>query len=379
MCGQFADSLRSEDTQQPFSELRGVHKNMTKTKQKPVVKRIQKLDISILYGLYNFRVMSTDQVRRRYNLSPSYVYKKLEILRNTGWIISEPINGFTNKQRRQGSFHRISETGIACLRKQGYPVERSADELRTNKRHLPYLLHANDIFVDLEPFGWAMQDSRAVKKKYHMNRGNNLQGILKGPSGNEFIFYVLMESTTEKTLARIASEIASNTKIDRMRTEIPTSNYIVFVRGQKAYQQAVSYFYTDKDVITTTQQLKVMPTTFAKQYLSKFHGPQELFDFLTNHGIQDITDQKLPNLRKLYKGLSTIVKHQGEEKYLVNLLDSDLIKLFDMHAYRKEQYLLDGRKILAITTNALFRSHQEILETIQHVELYPIDYRELFM
>lgn len=351
---------------------------MTKTKQKPIVKRIQQLDLSILWGLYNLRAMSTHQVRRRYNLSPSYVYKKLEILRNTGWIKTEPINGFTRKQRRQGSYHRISETGIACLKGRGYTVERSADDLRTNKRHLPYLLHANDIFIDLEPFGWTMQDSRAVKRKYHMNRGNNLQGILKSPNGNEFIFYVLMESTTEKTLARIASEIASNSKIDRMRTEIPTSNYIIFVKGQKAYQQVVSYFYSNKEIITTTQQLKVMPTTFAKMYLSKFYDQQKLFDFLLGEEIYDITERALPGLKKSHKGLSTIVRHNGEEKYLVNLLDSDLIKIFDMHAYRKEKYLMDGRKILTLTTNNLLSFHAEMLKPIQHAELYPIDYRSLF-
>jgi len=349
---------------------------MSKTKQEAVVKRIQELDISILLGLYELRVMSTDQIRRRYNLSPSYTYRKLRILRNTGWIITEPISGYTMKQRRQGSYHRISETGIACLRKQGYPVERSADDLRTNKRHLPYLLHANDVYVDLEPFGWTMQDSRAVKKKYNMNRGNNLQGILKSPNGTEFIFYVLKESTTEKTLARIASEIESHSKIDIKQTHRPTSNYFILVRGQKAYQQVVTYFYNENEALLTTQQLKVMPTTFAKMYLSKYYSYSNLLEYLREHGITDVT--KGVNLRRTYKGLSTIVEHEGEEKYLVNLLDSDLVKILDMHAYRKEHYLQDGRKILVITTNALYQSHQKMLSSIQHADLYPIDHRDLF-
>lgn len=350
---------------------------MTKTKQKPVVRRIQKIDVSILLGLYKLRALSTDQIRRRYNLKPAYVYKKLEILRNTGWIITEPISGYTNKQRRQGSYHRISETGITCLKKQGYPVERVADDLRVNKRFLPYLLSANDIFVDLEPFGWTMQDSREVKRKYNMNRGDSLQGIFTSPKNKEYIFYVLKESTTERTLAKIAKEIESHSKVDRMQTNRPTSNYIIFVRGQKSYEQVVNTFYNDKDVLTTTQQLKVMPSVFAKMYFRLFYDEVELINYLIYHGISDVTRQVFPKLTKSYKGLSTIVKHKGNEKYLLNLLDSDLIKIHDVHSYRKEQYQLDGKKILAITTNALLKKHQEMLRSIKHIDWYPIDHHEI--
>jgi len=355
----------------------GEHIEMTKTKQKPVVRRIQKIDVSILLGLYKLRALSTDQIRRRYNLKPAYVYKKLEILRNTGWIITEPISGYTNKQRRQGSYHRISETGITCLKKQGYPVERVADDLRVNKRFLPYLLSANDIFVDLEPFGWTMQDSREVKRKYNMNRGDSLQGIFTSPKNKEYIFYVLKESTTERTLAKIAKEIESHSKVDRMQTNRPTSNYIIFVRGQKSYEQVVNTFYNDKDVLTTTQQLKVMPSVFAKMYFRLFYDEVELINYLIYHGISDVTRQVFPKLTKSYKGLSTIVKHKGNEKYLLNLLDSDLIKIHDVHSYRKEQYQLDGKKILAITTNALLKKHQEMLRSIKHIDWYPIDHHEI--
>src|SRR5699024_5489837 len=110
-----------------------------------------------------FRVMSTEQIKIRYNLSKEYTYRKLRILRNTDWIMTLPISGYNKKQRRQGAYHRISETGIACLRKQGYPVERKARDLRIRKLHLPSTLHIYDLFFSLEKRGWKMTDSRDVK------------------------------------------------------------------------------------------------------------------------------------------------------------------------------------------------------------------------
>src|SRR5699024_5883876 len=221
------------------------------------------------------------------------------------------------------------------------------------------------------------QDSREVKRKYNMNRGDSLQGIFTSPKNKEYIFYVLKESTTERTLAKIAKEIESHSKVDRMQTNRPTSNYIIFVRGQKSYEQVVNTFYNDKDVLTTTQQLKVMPSVFAKMYFRLFYDEVELINYLIYHGISDVTRQVFPKLTKSYKGLSTIVKHKGNEKYLLNLLDSDLIKIHDVHSYRKEQYQLDGKKILAITTNALLKKHQEMLRSIKHIDWYPIDHHEI--
>ena len=106
-------------------------------------------------------------------------------------ISTHPIKGYLVNQKRQGSYHRISEIGISCLREQGVPVERRADQLRINIRHLPFLLSTNDVMIDLEAYGWQMKDSRKVKEKFELNRGANVQGMLKSPRGTELpLLYV---------------------------------------------------------------------------------------------------------------------------------------------------------------------------------------------
>src|SRR5699024_173986 len=72
-------------------------------KSNNTIKRIKKIDVDILLGLYYFRIMSTSQIRQKHSLTKEYTYKKLQILRNTGWIKTHPIHGYTNKQKRQGS------------------------------------------------------------------------------------------------------------------------------------------------------------------------------------------------------------------------------------------------------------------------------------
>lgn len=92
------------------------------------------------------------------------MYKKIRILRNSRYISTHPISGYLANQNRQGSYHRISEIGISCLREQGVPVERRADELRVNIRRLPFPLSTNDVMIDLERYGWEMNDKGCKEK-----------------------------------------------------------------------------------------------------------------------------------------------------------------------------------------------------------------------
>ena len=344
----------------------------TKTKKQQVVKKVQKIDLDILYGLYQYRALSIRQIKRKYNMSQRYTYKKMQILYNTGWVHKGWITGYTKNQRkkRQGAYYRISETGIACLRKQGYPVERKAYDLRVSENFLPYLLSTNDLIIDLKPFNWTYQDSREVKRKYNLNRGDSLQGILKN-NGKEYVIYMLMEKTTKITLKKIANEIESYS--DHQLTK----NYIIFVRGQKSYNQVTDYIGNHIGAITTSRKIKVMPMYFAKMYLRQFHKEQVLINYLKGHGVYDITNKVNSRHNKTHKGLTTIVQHDGESKYLVNLLDSDLIKIQDIHSYRKEQYRLDGKRILIVTTNGLINQQQEMLQSVKHIDWLSIDHREL--
>ncbi|MEK5069598.1 replication-relaxation family protein [Sporosarcina sp. FSL K6-1508] len=342
---------------------------MSRTGNKQVVKVLQARDIEILKGLYEHRALSTEQIMRRYEMSKWYTYKKLALLRNSKLISTLPIRGYLANQKRQGNYHRISETGITCLRKQGVAVERSADQLRVNIRHLPFLLSSNDIMIDLEKYKWVMKDSRQVKVEYELNRGANVQGMLTSPKGVGYLFYMFMHGISKMNLNKTAKEIK----------ESKYRNYMLFAKSQKSFSTIVNVLSIDENLIVQCQSLKIFPYVFAKYYLRLFEDENNVMKFLEDYEIYDLsfkTDFK-DTRRKTYDGLERVVRHNGEEKYLVNLLDTDLVKVYNIKQYRKEMYELDGRKVLIVTTSNTRKMHEQLLEEIYHVDYLEIDTGDL--
>ncbi|ALX47715.1 replication-relaxation family protein [Lentibacillus amyloliquefaciens] len=348
---------------------------MPKTK-KQVIKRLQPLDIQILKYLYDYRALSTEQISEFHDMTMPYTYRKLNILRNTGYIKSEPIRGYIKSQSRQGNYHRISETGIACLRKQGYPVERRADDLRVRRFHLPFVLSTNNILVKLEQVGWTVQDSRDVKRQHNLNRSSNVQGIITSPAGPAFTIYTFMHSTSAKNLEKIIREI------DQHRSDVTIQTgqrhfdaYAFFARGQESYDQVVNRLL-DSRAIRECESLKVFPQTFGIEYLSTFLASEtELQKELENQYQNNLSF--MPDNTEFKgvghpDGLNQIVQYQDEEMYFINLLDTDLVKIKHIMQYRKDRYERNGRKVLVLTHPGLRPKHEELLQHVHHVDFLDV-------
>lgn len=339
--------------------------------------------MDILLGLYYFRIMSTGQIRQKHSLTKAYTYKKLQILRNTGWIKTHPIHGYTNKQKRQGSYHRISETGVACLKKQGYPVEQKADDIKVTKLNVPSVLHIYDLFFPLEKLGWKMINSREVKKDFGLDRRDSMQGIFINPKGEKNIVYILMEKSLKMTIAKMDEQIKKHSKIDQDKiekgiSERPTSNYYIFVRSPETFVNLINYLNQHQSAVETTSKMSIMSTVFAKHYLRLFYDEQEVLEYLKSvYNIEDVTSLIYPQLDIKHDGLDKIVKHNGEEKYLVNLMDSDFVKINDILSYKKDNYAKDGRKILVVTLRQMKQVHQELLESIHHIDYLIVDFKNV--
>ncbi|OZU89040.1 hypothetical protein CIL03_08460 [Virgibacillus indicus] len=334
---------------------------------KSIVKELQPRDVEILKGLYDFRALSTEQIMVYYHISKWYTYKKLSALRNSGYIITTPIKGYNPNQCRQGNYHRITETGIACLRKQGYSIERRAYDLRVRIRHLPFLFMTNEILMTLRQSNWEVQDSRDAKKQHNLNRGVNIQGIVKNSSDKEFVLYSFLENTSIKNVEKIASEIAMHKFRD----------YLFICRGGGSFQSIINRF-KDSDEVVKSQSFKVFPRGLGKDYLTAFEGSEKKF----NSYLEKVLKPKLFfktsfKSRKVFKGLNQVVSHNGEEKYLVNLLDSDLVKIYNIKRYRKEDFGMDGRKVLVVTEPNLKAIHQNLLESVHHVDFIEVTQGEI--
>lgn len=322
-------------------------------KEKQVVKRVQPRDVEMLHMLYKHRALSTQQLMRYFQMTSQYAHKKTHIMRNSNWIKSLPI--LSEKGRKIGAYHSLTEGGISLIKKQGIRAEQKAEELRVTRRFLPYLLSSNDLMIDLAPFGWTMRDSREIKSMYGLNRGNNIHGSLTGPDGTEYGFYIFMSRSLPKYIMKVVREIK----------ESAMHHFIIFTKGQASFRDFISEAANPGKELITGGSLKVVPYTFGKTYLQFMADERNILNILSEHNITPLSGKP-----PLYSSFDRLVEHNGEEKYLVSLLDTDLMKVYSLKRYRKETFDQDQRRILILTHMKEF--HKELLKDVHH-----LDYEEV--
>lgn len=333
-------------------------------------KKLSVQDMNLLYEIYKYRVLSTAQIAKIGNLGNWYVYKKISFLRELGYLYSEQITGnYIPNQRRQGSYHRISGKGISLLRKNGYLVSYTADELKVAKHRLPYLLTANDLVIPLKDNRWEFRDSREVKNFMDLNRGDMYQGILTNPNNDkEYTLYVFLRKVQANTLERVKQEIMRN----------PFENVLVITRGESSFNSIINSFTgVDKnDKLIKGGSVKVLPFRFAQTYLTISNDNKNRHEqFLNELGIEIVADSSNKNLFETNVQFDYVVRHNGELKYFVDLLDNDLMKMHEIKRYRKEEYDRDGKRILALTSDipAHFGLHKKMLGDIHHIDFLSVD------
>lgn len=341
--------------------------------KKAGIKKIQPLDVDILAGLYEYRAMSTDQIQKRYGMTKAYTYRKLRLLRISGFISSHPIIRYRTGQRSQGKYHRITREGLALLRTKGLQVEKKIHQLEVAENLVPFLLATNDLMIDLEPYGWVLSDSREIKSRFHMNRSDNIQGTLQNiyTGSKEYGIYTYMHSVSEKNLEKMIREIKNYTSINEHSTAL--IDYMIFKKGEQGFTDIVKTFTREnnKELIARVRSLKIFPYTFGKYYLRLLEMEEDLLRFVCAIPENEMSFKRRfekTEVNPKYPGLDCLVTHQGEEKYFVNLVDNDLRKVFELQQYKKEEFEKDGRKVLVYVIHSMKQIHEEALRNYHHVE-----------
>lgn len=318
---------------------------------------------NIMKDLYELQALTTEQLSRRFNYSIRYMGRLIRRLRADNLIISEKVKGYRKKNRQQGNYHRITTKGIRLLNQADFSTSRSADQLRVSDYHLAYVLSANDLVIDLEPFGWKFMNSRDTKRKKELNRGDNIHGTLFSPEGKEYGFYIFIGEVTPKNMAKIKKEVSRNGQT--------FSNIIIFAKTPSIFKKVIDEFYNSTDIVSYFA-FRIFPYEFAKNYLITLDYEDNLMDFIRIFDIDYFPEAKIDNAPM---GLDAVVMHEGEEKYFVNMLDNDLTKLHPIINYRKERYELDGRRVLVVTN--MDDIYRDILKDIHHVDFVDITRTEL--
>jgi len=325
-----------------------------------------KRDVKLLYELYQGRVLTIDQLTPRFTYKKSYMYKLVSNLFKSGLILTGDIKGFTNESGIRGRYYRISNKGIKILKENGYPdLKYNAEDLKVSDVRVPIEILFNDVHYEMTKHGWRVYGSRESKEKYGINRTDNLNGVLSSPVFNrEYPFYIFQFQfeMSEQYIGRIIGEI------NRYKFE----NIALFTTTKEMFLK-VTNIMMNKAEIFTYNTFMVLPLQYGLQYLLNYAEGDMLFNFLEDeYDIYKVEKEEGVNYEADFEH---IVLYNGEEYYLANFLDFNLVNFHRAKYYRKEHYEKDGRKILALINDRM--NYLEILRNVHHTEYIHVPAEEL--
>lgn len=334
-------------------------------------------EIAILNDLYDYRVMTTNQIKKRHFTPNQYRYADnvLWKMRKNKLIKSSTLKG-SRKGKKGFSYHRLTETGLEHLAKCGRSVEGQSS-LYVKPRQVPYLLMLNDLVVELGD-EWEIWDSRRVKKEYNLDSRMNIQGLAISPDKKKYGLYVLDKNVTEQTIGKIHSEIKANAGIG-------INDFMIITKGGGSYHEFIKQAITPKKTkanpfgkrLYTGHAIKVYPYGLFILKAQMNRTESEWIRKLCAYYGFKIRSMEIPDGER--QSFPVIVEYQGKEMYLVDITDSDLNKYYKVKEYNdspNSRRWENNRRVLAITLG-LKSIANDILDKLPFVDHRLIGMNEL--
>ena len=314
------------------------------------VRRIQQLDLDILYSLYRHRILTVPQLRRLH-FANSYVYKKLHILKNSGYVTTEPL---LKRGRKYTSLYRLTDRGIGLLCEYGLVSQNvKSGDLKIHADRQAYHLHVNDILIELSLAGWQVMDSRETKAKYRIDRGDLVQGCITNRKGQSWFVYLFLNDAEDVTIIKALNQIGTHNQ-----------NVAVFFKGQ----QSMNKFIEKQALlgIVTSGQMLLLPYEYGLRLLRTYQTVEDYLRLFQAYGqIRDIGHPNFPHE----------IRINGEWRYLVNLLGNDLMKVFELQRITPSR--LDGKHVHAFVPERMAEQYHEWLGCQSWLSMAPLSVAEL--
>lgn len=305
-------------------------------------------EFGILNDLYNYRVMTTEQIKKlHFNNQGTYVNKVLWKMRNKKLIKTDILRN-SRKGKKGYSYHRLTETGLECLVKHGKGVEEQLS-LYARPKQVSYLLLISELVSDLIGTKWEIWDSRKVKREYNLDKRMNIQGLAISTEQKRYGLYVLTESSSVKTIGKIQSEIRTN-------AHNLLHDYLILAKGKnsfvdfadRAIEPQTEGENRKSEPLYTGHSVKIYPYI---PFILKTKSFQTEKDWLMN--LCNYYGFKIKSIKKKEgrQSFPIIIEYKGKEWYLVDLTDSDLNKYRDIEVYSRSNSSRrwEKREIIAVT------------------------------
>ena len=328
---------------------------------------------AILLDLYYYRVMTTEQIKKRhFNNSGTYVNKVLWKLRKNGYIKSRILKN--SRENKKGySYHRLTETGLECLIKHDTSVEGEFNHY-VKPSQVPYILLANNIVTELSNTDWEIWDSRKVKKVFNFDKRMNIQGLLISPEKKKYGLYVMGKNTTPKTIGKIKSEISAH-------SPLLLQDYMIISQGLNAYKDFIDYAINhsngqSNEPLSTGHSIKIFLSKVFYAIANSFHTEVEWMQRLCDYYQLTLKSTKIKEGER--QSFPYIVERNGKEYYLVDLTDSDLLKYQNVTSYARSisSRNWEKRDIIVVTLSIPTKMNLSI-EKLPNVDLQTLTGKEI--
>lgn len=323
-------------------------------------------DLLLLRELLELREMTKAQiVEKHFEGNEKYGAKRLHIMKAEGLVVSKVCGHLSQGRKTTAAHYRLTEKGMNLLIQEGLIVEKShrARDLELSKPQRQYIIDANELHVQIPdvPF----MDSRAIKQKYSLNRGNLTVGGFSIESG-DYMIYILRPDAFEKTLVKLITEIK---QAKNMR------GFLVYYKSQSV-KRSFEAISEKLGLVTGGVPVHLLP-----------------FDEL---GIRITKDYILSNallkLKNLFKDYGEFAEVQGQSKYgfrygiyqqrvegersgpyVIELLTGDMMILKRcLRNYNIEMSQRVGRRVLLFCYEPDVERYKEELLSASHVDIVGI-------
>ena len=245
--------------------------------ERKTIKRVVETDEGILYDLYRFRIMTREQIERLYFRGSRgiYVPQNVHSAKQRVHSIKNHHAGQTEGERTDRHIHHHRQRNPVITERGLIDEDIEAKDLRIERQNMEGYLDFNDLYVASKREGYTFLDSRALKKKYQMERGDLCKGAVVTEDGREYLVYIVRAGAKDQTLRRIMKEM------NRSYRQMGKRHNLVLFRGLESFDAFRTMYLASDRVFDTVCAL---PYTYALNVLKRFKTDQEFVKTITKYG-----------------------------------------------------------------------------------------------
>ncbi|MFJ2043934.1 replication-relaxation family protein [Paenibacillus taichungensis] len=311
--------------------------------------------------LYELREITKRQIATKHFASEKYANKRLYIMKKEGLITTKVYGQRTSGQTKTAAYVRLTESGMNLLVERGLLDSKSyrARDLGLSIQQRQYITDANELFVQIP--GIPFMDSREIKKKYHLNRGNLTVGGFSNHQGDYMIF-ILNGDAKETTLRKILMEIKAKKYV---------SGYLVYYKSSSV-KRAFETLCHEQALVTGGVPLYMLPfdtwgIEITRRYILSTNAFLNLQELLSSYGTLTRVKEGSNKHGFLYgmrreDGLLT--------PYVIEVITGDILILKRcLRNYNVEAYQREGRRVLLFCYEDEVQRYRDELLSVTYVDV----------